>query len=103
MCETDDADSAVCVRRTTLTVLCVCVRRTMLTVQCCAVCVCQMDNADSTSVCVQLKKAYFRQLEEIRSLKEQVALKDKRIRLLESELNSLKEKESSLGPGESNC
>ena len=55
------------------------------------------------SLCRQLKKAYFRQLEEIRSLKEQVTLKDKRIRLLESELSTLKEKESTLGPGESNC
>ena len=63
----------------------------------------ETDDADCACVCVQLKMAYFRQLEEIRSLKEQVALKDKRIRLLESELNSLKEKESSLGPGESNC
>ncbi|XP_025083235.1 coronin-2B-like isoform X3 [Pomacea canaliculata] len=51
----------------------------------------------------ELKKAYFRQLEEINSLKEQVALKDKRIRQLEAELVSLKEKETSLGPGESNC
>ncbi|KAK7096473.1 hypothetical protein V1264_005768 [Littorina saxatilis] len=52
-------------------------------------------NADA-----ELKKAYFRQLEEIRSLKEQVVLKDKRIRQLEMEVVALKE--TDLQPG-SNC
>ena len=35
---------------------------------------------------LQLRKAYFRQVEEIHSLKEQIALKDKRIRQLEDEV-----------------
>ena len=49
----------------------------------------------------QLRKAYFRQLEEINSLKEQINYKDKRIRQLEEELKLLR-----CGPGnidESTC
>lgn len=38
----------------------------------------------------QLRKAYFRQLEEIKSLKQQLTLKDKRIRQLEEELKTNK-------------
>jgi hypothetical protein len=38
----------------------------------------------------QLRKAYFRQVEEIKSLKEQIGLKDKRIRQLESEIQILR-------------
>lgn len=38
----------------------------------------------------QLRKAYFKQLEEIGSLKEQISLKDKRIRQLEEEISMLK-------------
>ena len=38
----------------------------------------------------QLRKAYFRQLEEINSLKEQIGFKDKRIRQLEEELKLLR-------------
>ena len=55
----------------------------------------------SVSVCVflQLRKAYFRQLEEIKSLKQQITVKDKRIRQLEEELGSLRTDV----PGESNC
>ncbi|CAH1789437.1 unnamed protein product [Owenia fusiformis] len=49
----------------------------------------------------ELRKAYFRQLEEIRSLKEHLGLKDKRIRQLEDELRSLKDDQSRLT--ESNC
>lgn len=39
---------------------------------------------------MQLRKAYFKQLEEISSLKEQISLKDKRIRQLEEEISVLK-------------
>ncbi len=39
----------------------------------------------------QLRKAYFRQVEEIKSLKEQICLKDKRIRQLEEEVNVMRE------------
>jgi len=46
-----------------------------------------------------LRKAYFRQLEEIRSLKEQISMKDKRIRQLEDEVKVLRP----LEPDESNC
>jgi coronin-2 len=56
----------------------------------------------------ELRKAYFLQLEEIKSLKQQVSVKDKRIRQLEEELSQLRT--SSNGnegvkeiPGESNC
>nr|XP_022307279.1 coronin-2B-like isoform X2 [Crassostrea virginica] len=38
----------------------------------------------------ELRKAYFKQLEEISSLKEQISLKDKRIRQLEEEISVLK-------------
>ncbi len=50
---------------------------------------------------LQLRKAYFRQVEEIRSLKEQISLKDKRIRQLEEELQSLRDDKEL--EGESNC
>ena len=48
----------------------------------------------------QLRKAYFQQLEEIRSLKEQIGMKDKRIRQLEEEVNTLREM---TGLDESTC
>ncbi|KAK3598613.1 hypothetical protein CHS0354_019873 [Potamilus streckersoni] len=48
----------------------------------------------------ELQKAYFNQMEEIKSLKEQITLKDKRINLLENELRKMKE-QSCAGPGES--
>ncbi|XP_059149783.1 coronin-1A-like isoform X2 [Physella acuta] len=50
-----------------------------------------------------LKKAYFRQLEEIASLQEQLQVKDRRIKQLEMELSHMRERESDLRPGESNC
>ncbi|XP_055872822.1 coronin-1A-like isoform X2 [Biomphalaria glabrata] len=50
-----------------------------------------------------LKKAYFRQLDEIKNLQEQLQLKDKRIQQLETELAQMKEREADLKPGESNC
>lgn len=49
----------------------------------------------------QLRKAYFRQVEEIKALREQISLKDKRIRQLETEVSQLREMDSELG--ESNC
>ncbi|XP_069102262.1 coronin-2B-like isoform X2 [Argopecten irradians] len=49
----------------------------------------------------ELRKAYFNQMEEIKSLKEQISLKDKRIRLLEEEMATLKTPRC--GPGESDC
>ncbi|CAG2238697.1 CORO2 [Mytilus edulis] len=49
-----------------------------------------------------LQKAYFQQSEEIKSLKEQVKLKDKRIRQLEDELKILRTP-SDCGPGQSDC
>lgn len=49
----------------------------------------------------ELRKAYFSQMEEIKSLKEQITLKDKRIRLLEEEMTTLKTPRC--GPGESDC
>uniref|UniRef100_A0A2C9JQ77 Coronin n=1 Tax=Biomphalaria glabrata TaxID=6526 RepID=A0A2C9JQ77_BIOGL len=51
----------------------------------------------------ELKKAYFRQLDEIKNLQEQLQLKDKRIQQLETELAQMKEREADLKPGESNC
>ncbi|XP_076438878.1 coronin-1A-like isoform X3 [Babylonia areolata] len=55
----------------------------------------------------ELKKAYFRQVEEISSLKEQLSLKDKRIRQLETELSMLRHNQgspASTEPGsESHC
>ncbi|XP_064645556.1 serine/arginine repetitive matrix protein 2-like isoform X4 [Lineus longissimus] len=51
----------------------------------------------------ELRKAYFRQLEEIHSLKEQIMLKDKRIRQLEEELNDLKDCDNDNTPNQSNC
>ena len=42
-----------------------------------------------TCLCFQLRKAYFRQVDEIRSLKERLSLKDKRIWQLEEELRLL--------------
>ncbi|XP_063437988.1 coronin-6-like [Mytilus trossulus] len=51
---------------------------------------------------VELQKAYFQQSEEIKSLKEQVKLKDKRIRQLEDELKILRTP-SDCGPGQSDC
>ncbi|XP_021361493.1 coronin-2B-like isoform X3 [Mizuhopecten yessoensis] len=48
-----------------------------------------------------LRKAYFSQMEEIKSLKEQITLKDKRIRLLEEEIATMKKPRC--GPGESDC
>ncbi|CAG2232986.1 CORO2 [Mytilus edulis] len=50
----------------------------------------------------ELQKAYFQQSEEIKSLKEQVKLKDKRIRQLEDELKILRTP-SDCGPGQSDC
>ncbi|KAL8591842.1 hypothetical protein ACOMHN_044338 [Nucella lapillus] len=54
----------------------------------------------------ELKKAYFHQLEEISSLKDQLGLKDKRIRQLETELATLRLHQVSSAPmesGESKC
>ena len=51
---------------------------------------------------VELQKAYFQQSEEIKSLKEQIKLKDKRIRQLEDELSILRTP-SDCGPGQSDC
>ncbi|XP_048242759.1 coronin-2B-like isoform X4 [Haliotis rufescens] len=48
-----------------------------------------------------LKKAYFRQQEELNSLKEQLRLKDKRISQLEDEVQRLRGKDGD--QGESNC
>ncbi|KAK0067756.1 coronin-1A [Biomphalaria pfeifferi] len=48
----------------------------------------------------ELKKAYFRQLDEIKNLQEQLQLKDKRIQQLETELAQMKEREADLKPGE---
>ncbi|XP_064595737.1 coronin-2B-like isoform X2 [Liolophura sinensis] len=59
-----------------------------------------LDNS-SSQASINLKKAYFRQVEEIRSLKEQLSVKDKRIRQLEEELTLIKDMQC--GPGESNC
>ncbi|XP_050398682.1 uncharacterized protein LOC126816312 isoform X14 [Patella vulgata] len=56
-------------------------------------------NAPNTDA--ELKKAYFRQQDEIRQLQEQITLKDKRIRQLEEEVRGIRE--TSCGPGESNC
>ena len=50
----------------------------------------------------QLRKAYFRQLEEIESLKQQITYKDKRIRQLEEELQMLRLPDSP-ELGESTC
>ncbi|XP_046364460.2 coronin-2B-like isoform X6 [Haliotis rufescens] len=49
----------------------------------------------------ELKKAYFRQQEELNSLKEQLRLKDKRISQLEDEVQRLRGKDGD--QGESNC
>jgi cell division protein FtsL len=54
------------------------------------------------SFLLQLQKAYFQQSEEIKSLKEQIKLKDKRIRQLEDELSILRTP-SDCGPGQSDC
>ena len=51
----------------------------------------------------KLRKAYFRQVEEIRALKEQLSLKDKRIRQLEDEITILRKGGSSIIEGESDC
>lgn len=53
----------------------------------------------------QLRKAYFKQLEEIGSLKEQISLKDKRIRQLEEEISMLKLPVAGAesGEGQSEC
>ncbi|XP_062619419.1 coronin-2B-like isoform X5 [Saccostrea cucullata] len=53
----------------------------------------------------ELRKAYFKQLEEIYSLKEQISLKDKRIRQLEEEISMLKlpVTRDDTGPGQSDC
>lgn len=56
----------------------------------------------------QLRKAYFQQVEEIKSLKEQVSVKDKRIRQLEEEVSSLRQHRitgegGSTAGEESNC
>ncbi|XP_067652931.1 coronin-2B-like isoform X3 [Haliotis asinina] len=50
---------------------------------------------------IELKKAYFRQQEELNSLKEQLRLKDKRIMQLEDEVQRLRT--GSGDQGESNC
>ncbi|XP_048242760.1 coronin-2B-like isoform X5 [Haliotis rufescens] len=50
---------------------------------------------------IELKKAYFRQQEELNSLKEQLRLKDKRISQLEDEVQRLRGKDGD--QGESNC
>ena len=54
---------------------------------------------------LQLRKAYFRQVEEISALKEQLALKDKRINQLEDEVTILRKGGSSTSTkqGESDC
>ncbi|BFZ14229.1 hypothetical protein BsWGS_17268 [Bradybaena similaris] len=57
----------------------------------------------SPSTDLELKKAYFRQLEEIRSLQEQLQLKDRRIKQLELELAHFKDIEANAKPEESNC
>ncbi|XP_065937452.1 coronin-2B isoform X2 [Magallana gigas] len=53
----------------------------------------------------ELRKAYFKQLEEIGSLKEQISLKDKRIRQLEEEISMLKLPVAGAesGEGQSEC
>lgn len=55
----------------------------------------------------ELRKAYFQQVDEIKSLKEQVSVKDKRIRQLEEEVTSLRQHritgEGSTTGEESNC
>ncbi|XP_056004095.1 coronin-2B-like isoform X2 [Ostrea edulis] len=53
----------------------------------------------------ELRKAYFKQLEEITSLKEQISLKDKRIRQLEEEISMLKipVTRDDVGPDHSDC
>ncbi|CAI9735755.1 coronin-2B isoform X15 [Octopus vulgaris] len=51
---------------------------------------------------VDLRKAYFQQVEEIKSLKEQMSMKDKRIRQLEEEICSIRQRVNS-GESESNC
>ncbi|CAI9735756.1 coronin-2B isoform X11 [Octopus vulgaris] len=50
----------------------------------------------------ELRKAYFQQVEEIKSLKEQMSMKDKRIRQLEEEICSIRQRVNS-GESESNC
>lgn len=57
---------------------------------------------------IELRKAYFQQVEEIKSLKEQVSVKDKRIRQLEEEVSSLRQHRitgegGSTAGEESNC
>ncbi|GFO41746.1 hypothetical protein PoB_006825100 [Plakobranchus ocellatus] len=59
--------------------------------------------ASSPATDPELKKAYFRQLEEIRALQEQVQLKDRRIAQLEAELSAVRDRDADLKPGESNC
>ncbi|KAJ8305170.1 hypothetical protein KUTeg_017282 [Tegillarca granosa] len=51
---------------------------------------------------MELRTAYFKQVEEIQSLKEQLSLKDKRIRQLEEELDLIR-LPGKCGPGESDC
>ena len=53
-------------------------------------------------IILQLRKAYFRQVEEIKSLREQIGLKDKRIRQLEDEVVLLR-KCGIKTQGESDC
>lgn len=64
-------------------------------------------NGHLSSTPVDLRKAYFQQVDEIKSLKEQVSVKDKRIRQLEEEVTSLRQHritgEGSTTGEESNC
>ncbi|XP_060605093.1 coronin-1B-like isoform X3 [Ruditapes philippinarum] len=57
------------------------------------------DMGDVPNTDPELRKAYFQQAQEIKALKEQLALKDKRIRQLEDEANLLKKSANE----ESNC
>lgn len=60
------------------------------------------NNQDMPNTDPELRKAYFRQVEEINSLREQISLKDKRIRQLEDEVTLLR-KCGIKTQGESDC
>lgn len=61
-----------------------------------------IDVGNNEILLLQLRKAYFQQVQEIKALKEQLALKDKRIRQLEDEVSKLRSADSTDG-GESEC
>lgn len=61
-----------------------------------------IDVGNNEILLLQLRKAYFQQVQEIKALKEQLALKDKRIRQLEDEVSKLRSADSTHG-GESEC